>query len=226
MPRPAKPWFRFYSEALESRKVQALPGPLFKHWLNLLCLTNISKTRGQFPPMEDIAFALRVKEEVAQKIIADLVERRFIDWVAGGLVAHDWPDWQRDRDVAPDKRDENRGNVTVSDGNRDVSVTREEERREDKDREEDSLEEDTEAEADKITRRLRDWRQPSTKGIKQEIAVALYERGFECIHHCMDEAERYNKTSWAYTASILRRHATQGCDPVPGMTRTERLASI
>src|SRR3990167_8637422 len=176
MPRPAKPWFRYYSEALESRKVQSLPPALFKHWVNLLSLANVGKPRGHLPTLEDIAFALRLKAPATQAVIDDLIERRFLDLKPDGLWAHDWPDWQKDRDVNPEQRDIGHANVTDSARKRDVSVTRGEERRSDS-LEEDSLEEELEEEEEEIVRRLRDdWRQPIGSGVKAEISKAATQR--------------------------------------------------
>lgn len=70
-------WFRMYDEVLDDPKVQRLPAPLFKAWVNLLCLA--SKSGGTLPPVADIAFALRVDDEQAQAWIADLCERGLID---------------------------------------------------------------------------------------------------------------------------------------------------
>lgn len=100
MPRPARPWFRSYSEALTSRKVQKLKPNMFKHWMNLLWLANIQPKRGTLPPLPDTAFALRMSEELTADIIEELVTLTFIDAVGDKFVMHDWDDWQYDSDAA------------------------------------------------------------------------------------------------------------------------------
>jgi hypothetical protein len=65
-------WFRFYSEALDDRKVQRLPGDLFKAWVNLLCLANEQEERGTLPPLDDIAFRLRLDHQKAEDALTGL----------------------------------------------------------------------------------------------------------------------------------------------------------
>lgn len=132
MPRPARPWYRFYSETLTSRKAQKLKPNMFKHWVNLLCLANVQLERGTLPCMPDIAYALRLTEDVTADIVEELVTLLFIDPVGDGFVMHDWEEWQKDRDVAPaqrtGKRDVSVINITetprIQRTTRDVSVTR------------------------------------------------------------------------------------------------------
>ena len=104
MPRPARPWFRFYSEALESRKAQRLKPALFKHWVNLLCLANISKPRGRLPCLADIAYAFRpMSEPAVAAVLATFASLGFIDPEDDGFVMHDWDEWQKDSDVAAER---------------------------------------------------------------------------------------------------------------------------
>ena len=104
MPRIAKHWFRFYSEALDSLKVEQLKPPLFKTWVKLLCLANVSHPRGTLPSNREIAFALRAPENVIDRAISDLIIAGLIDRVGDECVMHDWDEWQADRDVPPSQR--------------------------------------------------------------------------------------------------------------------------
>src|SRR5260370_12837105 len=52
------PWLRLYVSVLNCPKVQRLPAPLFKHWINLLCVARSQD--GILPGIADIAFALRI----------------------------------------------------------------------------------------------------------------------------------------------------------------------
>lgn len=106
MPRVARPWFRFYSEALESLKVHELPDRLFKPWLLLLCLANVNRPRGTLPSLPKIAFGLRVKEDRVAAILSALIDARLIDYDGTRYAMHDWDEWQAGRDVAPSLRDE------------------------------------------------------------------------------------------------------------------------
>ena len=121
MARPARPWFRFYSEVLESRKVQRLKPPLFKHWVNLMALANIGTPRGTLPSVEDIGYRLRLSDEQAQNAIEELVALRLIDSVDGGFVMHDWPEWQKDRDIPASNR---QGFRDLNHANRDLPASK------------------------------------------------------------------------------------------------------
>ena len=99
MPRPSRPWFRFYSEALESRKAQSLEPRLFKHWVNLLCLANITKPRGTLPTLQNSAFALRLDTHETNDILQELKRQRFLDKVGNRYKMHDWPEWQFESDA-------------------------------------------------------------------------------------------------------------------------------
>lgn len=103
MPRPPRPWFRFYSESLTNRKVQEMGREhpaLFVQWVNLMALANISRPRGKLPQsIADIAFALRVTESEAGDFLNELKERHLVDVKAGRFEMHDWREWQPDSDA-------------------------------------------------------------------------------------------------------------------------------
>lgn len=99
MPRAAKPWFRVYSDLLDNPKIQRLKPPLFKQWVNLACLANMSTPRGCLPPVKDIAFRLRMAEGLAAAVMAELVALRLVDVDGDMFVMHDWADWQYESDT-------------------------------------------------------------------------------------------------------------------------------
>jgi hypothetical protein len=84
-------WFRMYSDALDDPKVQRLPGDLFKAWVNLLCLAN--RNDGVLPCIEDIAFALRMSQDVTVTVTTELVARGLLD-DHDGLAPHNWAERQ------------------------------------------------------------------------------------------------------------------------------------
>lgn len=99
MPRSARPWFRFYSEALENRKLQGLPSDLFKLYVNLLCLANRSTPRGVLPRTVDVAFALRTELQPTLDQLAELRRRGFLEGGWRDYRIHDWAEWQPDSDA-------------------------------------------------------------------------------------------------------------------------------
>ena len=84
-------WFRMYCDVLDDPKVQKLPAPLFKSWVNLLCLAG--RNDGKLPPADDIAFALRIGDDVTRDMLRDLTDRGLID-DADGLAPHNWSERQ------------------------------------------------------------------------------------------------------------------------------------
>lgn len=145
MPRPPRPWFRFYSEAIDSEKLADLPDRLVKPWLLCLCMANVNKPRGYLPNLRRVRHILRVKEDKAQGIIEELVAHGFIDQIGAEYVMHDWAEWQPDRDVTPGKRDVNHANVTETSRSRHDRVRERVE--EEKDRE---VEEEEDIEGEEI----------------------------------------------------------------------------
>jgi hypothetical protein len=107
-------WFRVYGSLVDDPKVQRLPGDLVKALLNLWCLA--SQNDGALPPLEDIAFRLRIHPAKAVEIVNRLGQAGLIDDEAGVLRPHNWDkrqfksdgchEWvkryrQRERNVTP-----------------------------------------------------------------------------------------------------------------------------
>lgn len=86
------PWFRLYHELLDDPKVQRLPGDLFKFWVNCLCLA--CRGDGQLPPLDDIAFGLRMPHSKVEQSIQSLMRRGLVDQVEQGLTPHAWNERQ------------------------------------------------------------------------------------------------------------------------------------
>lgn len=84
-------WFKMYSEVLNDRKIQSLPGELLRAWLNVLCIANENPRRGYLPPLEDVAFALRVPDDEAERLLDGLLQRGLLDRDKDGWTRpHNW----------------------------------------------------------------------------------------------------------------------------------------
>ena len=95
-------WFRFYVDVLNDPKVQKLPAPLFKNWVNLLCIAK--QYDGELPPIEDIAYALRISEVATGDIIQNLILRHLIDVTTlGKMTPHGWDKRQYKSDTSYDR---------------------------------------------------------------------------------------------------------------------------
>jgi hypothetical protein len=94
-------WLRMYEEILDDPKVQRLSGDDFKAWVNLLCLT--SRYSGDLPPVEDIAFALRLDKKKVEATIARLLRAGLLVERNGCFRPHKWDERQYKSDVSTDR---------------------------------------------------------------------------------------------------------------------------
>jgi hypothetical protein len=81
-------WFRVYVDLVDDPKVQRLDPSLFKALINLWCLT--SANNDVLPPIDEIAFKLRIKPEKAQRVLTELRAAGLIDDDERGARPHNW----------------------------------------------------------------------------------------------------------------------------------------
>jgi hypothetical protein len=82
-------WFRVYDEALDDPKVQRLPAEYFKLWFNTLCVA--SRHGGVLPPIEDLAFLLRMRVDEVVDGIKWLENAGLIEGAGNGERSpHNW----------------------------------------------------------------------------------------------------------------------------------------
>jgi len=106
-------WFRVYVDLVDDPKVQRLDSSLFKALINLWCLA--SANDGVLPPIDEIAFKLRIKPEKAQRVLSELRAAGLIDDDERGVCPHNWDKRQftSDESTLRVKRfRERRGNVS------------------------------------------------------------------------------------------------------------------
>jgi hypothetical protein len=90
-------WFRVYEDLVDDPKVQRLDPSLFKALINLWCLT--SANRGVLPPIEEIAFKLRMKPQKAQRVLDALKADGLFEDDETGTHPHNWAGRQYKSDV-------------------------------------------------------------------------------------------------------------------------------
>jgi hypothetical protein len=90
-------WFRVYDDLVDDPKVQRLEPSLFKTLINLWCLT--SANNGVLPPIDIIAFKLRMKPQKAQHVLDRLKADALFEDDETGTHPHDWARWQYKSDV-------------------------------------------------------------------------------------------------------------------------------
>jgi hypothetical protein len=125
----AKPWFRMYREILGSPKIQKLKPELFRAWVNILCCADDD---GRIPPLDDLAFMLRVPEVKAAEYLVSLVKAALVDKREGSaFFVHDWVDHQYTSDAESYNaekqkryRDRQRNALRNAQGNGDDAVTK------------------------------------------------------------------------------------------------------
>lgn len=95
-------WFRLHDCVLDDPKVQRLAPPLFKTWINLLCVA--SRNEGMLPNAIDLSFMLRLSEGIVRSQIEALIAAGLIDETFdGGLTPHKWSERQFKSDVSTDR---------------------------------------------------------------------------------------------------------------------------
>jgi hypothetical protein len=90
-------WFRVYDDVVDDPKVQRLEPSLFKVLINLWCLTSAN---GGVPPIDVIAFKLRMKPQKAQRILDRLKAQGLFEDDETGTHPHNWMGRQYKSDVA------------------------------------------------------------------------------------------------------------------------------
>ena len=96
-------WFRFYHDAVDDPKVQRLSPKLFKHWINILCISSRNSDRGTLPNRQNIAFSLRVPESKVDQIIDALLDAGLIDKEGDSCLIHGWNSRQKRSDNVADR---------------------------------------------------------------------------------------------------------------------------
>jgi hypothetical protein len=81
-------WFRVHDDLVDDPKVQRLEPSLFKALINLWCLT--SANGGVLPPIDEIAFKLRMKPEKAQRVLNELRAVGLVEDDERGTRPHNW----------------------------------------------------------------------------------------------------------------------------------------
>jgi len=91
-------WWRAYNDSIDNPKLGKLSDRMHRAWYNLCCLA--SGNDGALPPIDDVAFKLRMTAAKARAIIDDLIERRLFDRAEdGSIVPHNWTTRQYKNDV-------------------------------------------------------------------------------------------------------------------------------
>jgi hypothetical protein len=112
-------WLRMYTGTLDNLKAQSLPGELFKFWINLLLVAKLFD--GKLPPLNELAFLMRISEEVAKEALGELIRRGLIDEVEPGVYQpHNWTKHQYVSDSSTPRVQKHRakqaGNVSGREG--------------------------------------------------------------------------------------------------------------
>ena len=98
-------WFRLYAEVLHDPKVQSLPADVFRTWVNLLCLA--SAGHGGLPPIDDIAFTLRLSKRTTESHVSRLISIGLLDMTGDDdgaiLTPHNWSQRQFVSDRSTDR---------------------------------------------------------------------------------------------------------------------------
>lgn len=99
--RKARPWIRLYTDLTSNPKVQRLTPPVFKFWVNCLCLYG---KNGVLPEFRDISWALKMREDQVSDHILKLTELGLFDELEDGVTPHDWDELQFESDTSKERQ--------------------------------------------------------------------------------------------------------------------------
>jgi hypothetical protein len=105
------PWFRLYIDLLNDHQVQSLPDPLFRAYINTLCIAAVNNPRGQLPALPQYAFALRFSEKAAEKVRDKLVSAGLLEQIeenSGNFSIKNWEELQPVSDSSSQRVQEHR----------------------------------------------------------------------------------------------------------------------
>jgi hypothetical protein len=205
-------WFRVYDNLIEDPKVQRLSDPLFRGLVNLWCLA--SQGEGLLPPIDDIAFKLRIKPAQAQKLLSDLRNAGLIVDDETGTHPHNWSGRQFKSDVSNDRVKryrERKCNVTET-----VTVARPETDTEQTTEKKDAvasrpaLEIVPSAEADYF-RRIKEICGPSAGGLGKQLLTA--KDGVVPLARAVAEQASTKQDPREYIGAIIKNRKEPECRP-------------
>ena len=128
-------WFRFYSEVLNDPKVQTLPSPIFKIWVNCLCVAANSGTpNGTIGTIEDVSFALRETKDSVSSAFRTLEQLGIIVTVDETFHIAQWKKRQFKSDTSTERVKQHRkrfSNVSVTPPDTDTDTDTDTEKKED-----------------------------------------------------------------------------------------------
>jgi DNA-binding transcriptional regulator YhcF (GntR family) len=85
-------WWRAYCRIVDTKKVQDLPAPLFRHWINMMCIAK--RHGGKLPPIQQYAWDARLSVSAVEKVWRELREAKLLEEKDGVMVPHDWEEMQ------------------------------------------------------------------------------------------------------------------------------------
>jgi hypothetical protein len=90
-------WFRFFDTEMNDPRVRALPAPLFRFWVDLLCLA--SQRDGDLGTVADIALATRCRLDHTLNAVSRLNQAQLIDCINSRYTPRAWHtrQWKSDQ---------------------------------------------------------------------------------------------------------------------------------
>lgn len=94
-------WIRLYTEVVTDPKVQRLNGPLFKFWINCLCLAGMFD--GEVPTVDDLVWRLHLERRQVVRWVDDLRKAGVIETENGCIKPHNWTGRQYVSDLSNER---------------------------------------------------------------------------------------------------------------------------
>lgn len=215
-------WIKLYHEILDDPKMGRLRDNLWRRVIECFLIAGEMQGNGELPPLEDMAWRLRVNEEILESELGELagvgiLERRNGGWFVTNFADRQsamsssergkrWREQQRKQDYyadeTDDERDENE-NQTIR-----LQKRKEEETETDTEKE---LEPENTAAGGAAFRAYEDgFGQMLTPILSEKIGDAVDTYGEKWVVDAIEESVVHNARSWKYADAILRRWQVQG----------------
>lgn len=97
----ARPWIRLYTDSRHKAKLQRLPDHLFKFLIN--CWTATADNDDELPAVADLAWDLRIDEDLCGSYVAHLMSIGLLDQIEDKVLPHNWLDRQFLSDISTER---------------------------------------------------------------------------------------------------------------------------
>jgi len=210
-----KYWIKLYHEILHDPKMARMPDNLWRRCIELFLMAGENADDGSLPPIEDIAWGLRVDAEHLETEMIELQNMGILSMVDGEWYVTKFVERQAALPKAEYMR-RKRNEEQRQEYYQPVTISNTDKRREDKEKRREESPPPPPNSSANIFRIYEREIGTITKNISDELTEAERTYPSEWFEPAFAEASRQNKRSWAYVSAILKSWNTNGFKSLGG----------